>query len=263
MFPRQLFNNLKPSSVNKWEQYDRKRSSFVLVQPPIRDFEKFRHLFLMVVVRVWFSVRRAEIFFFQNSPILSIGINWYFRKVMWEDNVGKTKVRRNKNSKPYERPKVSIEQVISPVESPSYWKRNLRSFSFFVFQQSILRRVTDSVTGLLPQPSWLVNWLQSTTPETQDAGNEDSEEEQPVPSTSSTNQETNHPRETGNRESFIFRRPPGALKEQSNGKFWVSSVWYKKTEFIIIWLQEGPFPQMYLRLRHIWIQFFLKCLEIN
>lgn len=83
-----------------------------------------------------------------------------------------------------------------------------------------MRRVTDSVTGLLPQPSWLVNWLQSTSPKKDDSENEEVEEEQPVPSTSSASNGNNLQREEGvERESFIFRRPPGASKEQSNCKF--------------------------------------------
>ncbi|XP_046643215.1 nuclear pore complex protein Nup153-like isoform X1 [Daphnia pulicaria] len=105
---------------------------------------------------------------------------------MWEDNLGKVKARRSKNSKPYERPK------------------------------SILRRVTDSVTGLLPQPSWLVNWLQSTSAKKEDSENDEVEEEQPVPSTSSSSNGNSSHREGVERESFIFRRPPGTSKEQSN-----------------------------------------------
>ncbi|KAK4037704.1 hypothetical protein OUZ56_029735 [Daphnia magna] len=108
---------------------------------------------------------------------------------MWEDNLGKVKARRSKNSKPYERPK------------------------------SILRRVTDSVTGLLPQPSWLVNWLQSTSPKKEDDENEEVEQEQPVPSTSSaSNGGSSSYQEGVERESFIFRRPPGTFREQNSGR---------------------------------------------
>ena len=75
--------------------------------------------------------------------------------------------------KPYERPKVpninSILQLLS----------HSRPVFFFYTQQSIVRRVTDFFTGLLPQPSWLVNWLQLSV------------EEQPVPSISSTNDGSN------------------------------------------------------------------------
>lgn len=77
--------------------------------------------------------------------------------------------------------------------------------------------MTDSVTGLLPQPSWLVNWLQSTSPNKEDNENEEVEEEQPVPSTSSASDGSNSYQEGVSRESFIFRRPPGGSKEQSNG----------------------------------------------
>ncbi|KAI9552250.1 nuclear pore complex protein nup153 [Daphnia sinensis] len=107
---------------------------------------------------------------------------------MWEDNLGKVKARRSKNSKPYERPK------------------------------SILRRVTDSVTGLLPQPSWLVNWLQSTSPKKEDNENEEVEQEQPVPSTSSASNGSSSYQEGVERESFIFRRPPGTSREQNSGR---------------------------------------------
>ncbi|XP_057377953.1 nuclear pore complex protein Nup153-like [Daphnia carinata] len=107
---------------------------------------------------------------------------------MWEDNLGKVKARRSKNSKPYERPK------------------------------SILRRVTDSVTGLLPQPSWLVNWLQSTSPKKEDGENEEAEVEQPVPSTSSASNGSSSYQEGVERESFIFRRPPGTSREQNRGR---------------------------------------------
>ena len=70
--------------------------------------------------------------------------------------------------KPYERPKVPNINSILQLRSHS------RPVFFFYTQQSIVRRVTDFFTGLLPQPSWLVNWLQLSV------------EEQPVlPSTSS------------------------------------------------------------------------------
>ena len=82
-----------------------------------------------------------------------------------------------------------------------------------------MRRVTDTVTGLLPQPSWLVNWLQSTFPKKYDSENEEVEEEQPVPLSSSARNGNNLQQGGVERESFIFRRPPGASKEQSNCKF--------------------------------------------
>ena len=83
---------------------------------------------------------------------------------MWEVKLGKVKGRRNKYSKPYERPKVIQRNFVLLC----------KFFIHFYTQQSILRRATDFFTGLLPQPSWLVNWLQLSV------------EEQPVlPSTSS------------------------------------------------------------------------------
>ena len=107
--------------------------------------------------------------FFIASSIVFIVISLFSpiccsQRVMWEVKLGKVKGRRNKYSKPYERPKVI--------------KRNFvllcKFFIHFYTQQSILRRATDFFTGLLPQPSWLVNWLQLSV------------EEQPVlPSTSS------------------------------------------------------------------------------
>lgn len=74
-----------------------------------------------------------------------------------------------------------------------------------------MRRVTESVTGLLPQPTWLVNWLHSSNLKEE----EHSESEQPVPSTSSASDRI----EEQPRESFIFRRPPVSVSEQgTNGK---------------------------------------------
>ena len=100
---------------------------------------------------------------------------------MWEVKLGKVKGRRNKYWKPYERPKVI--------------KRNFvllcKFFIHFYTQQSILRRATDFFTGLLPQPSWLVNWLQKASPNKEEYENEEVEEEQPVPSISSTNDGSN------------------------------------------------------------------------
>jgi hypothetical protein len=75
---------------------------------------------------------------------------------------------------------------------------------------------------LLPQPSWLVNWLQSTSAKKEDSENDEVEEEQPVPSTSSSSNGNSSHREGVERESFIFRRPPGTSKEQSNSKFFSS-----------------------------------------
>lgn len=101
-----------------------------------------------------------------------------------DNNLGKFKERRNKTVKPYERPK------------------------------SILRRVTDSVTGLLPQPSWLVNWLHSTPKDNESES--PVEEELPVPSTSSSSNTDRRNLIVGNpnTESFIFQRPPGAFNDQ-------------------------------------------------
>lgn len=63
----------------------------------------------------------------------------------------------------------------------------------------------------------MANWLQSAPPEKDNNDDVDTEEEQPVPSTSTIGNETNSIQEGSTRESFIFRRPPGANKEQSNG----------------------------------------------
>lgn len=135
---------------------------------------------------------------------------------MWEDNLGKVKARRSKNSKPYERPKVGLVQLYV-FSCP----QRIRLF----LNQSILRRVTDSVTGLLPQPSWLVNWLQSTSPKKEDDENEEVEQEQPVPSTSSaSNGGSSSYQEGVERESFIFRRPPGTFREQNSGDFTVNEL---------------------------------------
>lgn len=74
-----------------------------------------------------------------------------------------------------------------------------------------MRRVTDSVTGLLPQPSWLVNWLHSTPKDNESESPH--QEELPVPSTSSISERQNFI-QNPNAESFIFQRPPGAFNDQ-------------------------------------------------
>ena len=88
----------------------------------------------------------------------------------------KTKSRRSKYSKPYERPKVIKGNFVL----------HYKFFIHFYTQQSTLRRVTDLFTGLLPQPSWLVNWLQKASPNKEEYENEEVEEQPVLPSTCSS-----------------------------------------------------------------------------
>jgi hypothetical protein len=50
-----------------------------------------------------------------------------------------------------------------------------------------------------------------------------------VPSTSSSSNGNSSHREGVERESFIFRRPPGTSKEQSNSKFFSSMFCFLQT----------------------------------
>ena len=77
--------------------------------------------------------------------------------------------------------------------------------------------MTDSITGLLPQPAWLSNLFQSSAAKEDESSSSGSEgvggDEEPLPSTSST--EGQVVADT-RQESFIFQRPQRAFKE--NGK---------------------------------------------
>lgn len=80
--------------------------------------------------------------------------------------------------------------------------------------------MTDSVTGLLPQPSWLANWLHTapSQEEAEDSEVEDREDSQAASNGSSIVRVDPAPDTSSNTGSFIFRRPPGACNDQSNGK---------------------------------------------
>lgn len=81
----------------------------------------------------------------------------------------------------------------------------------------MLRRVTDSVTGLLLQPSWLSSWL----PRPQDEGIEESEvEEMQRPSSNMVSKRietvSSEGEQAQQRTPFIFQKPPGISQDQTN-----------------------------------------------
>ena len=83
-----------------------------------------------------------------------------------------------------------------------------------------MKRVTDSVTGLLPQPAWLTNLFYSSPKENETESL--TNEEQPVPSTSASTED--HRPQVSRKpkmESFIFQRPPGAFVDNGIIRFLV------------------------------------------
>jgi len=101
--------------------------------------------------------------------------------------------------------------------------------------------VTDSVTGLLPQPSWLSSWLERPPP---DEDIEESEvEEMQGPSTSMGSESTetiSEGEQAQQSTSFIFQKPQGLSQDQS-----------KSTDLKIIFINVSSF------------YFFLNLLKID